>query len=469
MIMRILFLLLLSISSFGQLVNNNIMLGATEEPPAIVIYAFGQSNMAGYNNSTSNVPSGYTGEMNRVFVWNGTSCEKMNATGTNNNQFPNITGGRNGSFACEVTLCKDLADLTGAKVYLCKYAVGSTGLVTDGGNGTWSPYDTELYDDSRDEIAAFNTWMDSNVPDHIKSTVIWIQGEQDAEGAIYDDYLIYEDDFIRGMRTAIDPAQFVNWITVGIQSTSGTNAGNVNKVKHALSDITQSVYWFPSDGYGVQGDNTHFTTAAHIAIGEDLAIQISGQIEGSATDTFLGAVWNANLWTANDGFTISSNTLTGNGTQNNGRAYSKRVIKNGADGYVEYTVPSGFNSYQLHAFGLDGVGAIDNGNWVNTLVGFVIDNPDGQIRAAVAGVLEGTAFTVTAGDVIRIEIVSGAITLKQNGTTKHTYSVSQSADYAAKCSTHTNFANNPTFNNVKMQSSQILDISSMATVDLSNY
>ena len=466
-----------------SVINTSLSSQEDASLPPIVLYILGQSNAVGLNTKspttdlTSSYPA-YAGEFSNVYVWNTNACEKMNATGTNNNQYPDLGAiSKNGGFAMEVSMCKDLADATGRNVYLFKYAIGATGLITAPANGTWETTAGDIYDDVVTEIALFNAWMDANIGEYVKSSIIWFQGENDAVSTNYDPYLVEEDKFVIGIRSAVRSDFYTNWITIGIQDTLDAYRGEINQSKQILSSITQSLTYKASQGYSVNADQIHLTSAGQIALGQDLAIDIAANLEGSATDDYIGVVWPVNIWTANDGFVISGangNYLTGNGTQNNGKAYCKRYIPDGSNGYFEMTIPVGFASTGLYPFGIDLKNNNSAGGWngASFVLGFVIDNPNASVNVTEGGATVGVSFAVSEGDKMKIYIDYDLdeVRLYQNDVLKHTYATTPTgSEYIMKCGTHTNYLNNPKFDDLKIWCEDRLQLSDLTEVDLSNW
>jgi len=132
----------------------------------------GQSNASGYE-PMANLQSDYQGTYDKTYIWNGTALVALNASVSNNNQYP--ASAKNSRFGWDMAMSKYLNN-SGRNVILIKYAINSTGLEEHWGSG-----DSLLTDSLMKYLNLCKTYLTANYYSYRFRGLLWYQGEKDMQ------------------------------------------------------------------------------------------------------------------------------------------------------------------------------------------------------------------------------------------------------------------------------------------------
>ena len=222
---------------------------------------------------------------NRVFMWDTTTTSFVEYDfGVNQQKSSNspVT-----QFGPESELLRLAAEANPTKkIYVVKYAIGSTSLFND-----WSPGDT-YYNTFKDAYLNAVSAIQASNENIIHKGVLFAQGEEDAKGALgggaQNYYESYQRSFIETLRTDLSLPNLPIALTLpSVRTTQVSNFPQIDIVSQAKVNVAASLEFvstIDSSNFGMNTDDLHYNADGQIEQGT----QFYNQANGIETSTGTG-------------------------------------------------------------------------------------------------------------------------------------------------------------------------------------
>ena len=220
----------------------------------------GQSNARG-RGLVSALPTQLTGPIPNAFIWNGAAFVQLEA-GVTNQASPGT------QFGPEMMLGYLAARAAGKPVYIVKLAQDSTSLTATTGD-SWDPARADsLYAALVSRIDAARAALTAQGKTPVIKSLTWVQGEQDATlSNIGPLYQTKQTVLFRAIRAlAGNPSLPILDVLVRSEAAFVSTAA-VNTAKQNVAVAVGNVRVLSSEFMEDTGDNTHYDSAAQLALG----------------------------------------------------------------------------------------------------------------------------------------------------------------------------------------------------------
>lgn len=195
----------------------------TGEDTALVFFRYGQSNQAGFV-SDVNLQSQYLTLDSNILFWTGSQYLPMDK---NHNEYPSEAG----KFAAEFSFAWKVRAATGKKVYVVKYAVGSTSMYVN-----WKVGATVFNNAKTTLTNALNELDSLGIP--YKLYVMYNQGENDANNSTYAN--AYENLYISQINNLYANYPISGYICTKTDYNLGSNYSQRVKIRQAQENAINS-------------------------------------------------------------------------------------------------------------------------------------------------------------------------------------------------------------------------------------
>ena len=214
---------------------------------------------------------------NRVFMWDTTTTSFVEYDfGVNQQKSSNspVT-----QFGPESELLRLAAEANPTKkIYVVKYAIGSTSLFND-----WSPGDT-YYNTFKDAYLNAVSAIQASNENIIHKGVLFAQGEEDAKGALgggaQNYYESYQRSFIETLRTDLSLPNLPIALTLpSVRTTQVSNFPQIDIVSQAKVNVAASLEFvstIDSSNFGMNTDDLHYNADGQIEQGTQFYNQANG-------------------------------------------------------------------------------------------------------------------------------------------------------------------------------------------------
>lgn len=274
-----------------------------------LVAVVGQSNAVGFNVHFSDLPvatQSYFATLDPLIkIWNaGTGAWQTMNPGVNTggvNAGASYAVGPEVQFAMEWRIAHP-----GETLYIVKVAQGSTGLAQDGAETDWSP-------NSSNELFAKVTLDITNAKNALSdapqlSTVIWVQGEQDATNQTKaDNYGSNEDAFFDAVRNT-----WGNQGTMILDAQLNSNIGMTYKATVQAGKVTNdqgdnNAHLLMTDSFSLQSDSLHYNGVGQSQLGAGFYSLYNTRIDtngSTASEVLYGRGAQDHIWSGDGNDTI---------------------------------------------------------------------------------------------------------------------------------------------------------------------
>lgn len=201
-----------------------------------VIELCGQSNAVGRNLITTELPSGYSGDL-EIRAWDGADFTRVNMSDYESAAW-NFDGSTNTNNFGPQPFMLDLSQqLRDGKAWFAPLAEGGTSLATD-----WNPASGATYTSWQSQVRLIRDWF-ANIGVQFSVTHrLWIQGEADAQVEAdanayqtnLDEFLTESNDFYYGIQ-GLEPHTMIVPLTTGADSGTLTYRDTVIAAQEAVA------------------------------------------------------------------------------------------------------------------------------------------------------------------------------------------------------------------------------------------